>query len=308
MRNTPSDRNYGILFFAIACAVTLAIGGVWVGMRMMDTGGDDAEQTATDTSVLPDKLVTPDTTTSDTGSDTDNQPVDTTPLATEETQPSATPTLEDTETDAGEPEVVEPKEVTVPTMDEMKDLLPEGGSLVRYWWSKMNDDEYNEVVIGYNQDSTAKLLTLGVKEYEYKVIWDEVIPGTRVVELEASDRNGDGTYEIVVWTAQGDGSGFVNIYQYSDEGPKVMVLSGGSHQGENTEIAYWKSDEALATSRVYEVQLGAVSDAGPDAISFITGPIEQDSEGKDQLYREIYVWDGEQYSFTDHELILRFTE
>jgi len=183
----------------------------------------------------------------------------------------------------------ESEEITIPEMEDLQDFLPEGGQLVLYWWEYLNDDEYNEVIIAYNHEDKAKLMALGVEDNEYKTLWDQEVPGRSVSDLEVSDRNGDGVVEIVVWTTQGS-SGYMNLYHYSDDGPTVMILRDGSHDGENTEIS-WN------TAVIEKVELGDTNENGKDDILLYL-PGQDDT----QIY-DHYEWDGTDYSFLEQATV-----
>ena len=272
-----------VLIISIILAGLIGVAAFWFGSNLGKKGEPLPANQTTDQQLTPDNssdLESNNQADFDQNDQTD--PVDNTEPASQTTEEKSNEEPEGESDIESEEEI--PEELIIPDLEGLKEYLPEGGNLVYYWYAKMNDDEYNEYIITYNHQDQAKVMALGVEKNAYRILWDQEIPGNRVngQRVEIRDRTQNGTHELVIGT-----NAFMNIYQYSDEGPVNLVLNNGPRHGENTQIA-------LGTPLTADVELGDSRENGLDEIRFISAPDENN-----QQMMDIYEWDGEQYSFVE---------
>ncbi len=196
------------------------------------------------------------------------------------------------------------KELTIPpTIAQIKAFFPDGITTVRYWYENMDSKAGYEVVVAYSKDKQARLAVLAGTEPLYHLLWDAELPGQTITSLTVGDRNNDDVTEIAVYTAQSSTSGYMNLVQYSDAGPVVLLLKGGEHDGQNTKISYTTTTETLSTTGIYRVDLGDKNANGKVEIDILTGPAVGDTAGVFQVYQDMYEWDGAQYTFISQSLV-----
>jgi len=297
MRKQESDQKAVVLGAAIVIA--LFIGGFFL-VAALNKGDSKPEQT-TETSNTSEQTPT--------SGETDTPVTSPATLDAEApaTPPAATPVS--TPVVPGETQPPEEKEISFPpTVAQIKAFFPEGITTVRYWYENMDGREGFEVAVAYAQEKKVHLAILTGTEPLYHILWDAQLPGQSVTSLEVGDRNGDGSTEIAAVTAQSSASGYMNLVQYSDAGPVVLLLKGGEHDGENTKISFSTTTETLSTSSVYRVDLGDKNGNGKDEIDILSGPAVGDINADFKVYQDMYEWNGEQYTFVSQSLVSAATE
>ncbi len=166
-----------------------------------------------------------------------------------------------------------------PELDAMKAFLPVGGRFVRYWYSNLNGDSYDEVVIGYVLTAQVHVMTLGIKDTTkgYEVLWDKTVPGDTIVNLITDKIAKD--YLIIAQTT-GGGASYLDIYKYADDSATVLALQGGDFDGKTSEISFVKKAATLSTVSLYNASYSkaVVSlDFGPATTAGGIASVKQDN-------------------------------
>lgn len=185
----------------------------------------------------------------------------------------------------------EPLVIVRPELEQIKEFVPTGGTFTRYWWNNMNEDAFDEVLVGYTKDGETHILNLGVHDETvgYEVTWDHTLPAGTLVDL-SSQRAGEG-YLVKAETTDPAG-GKVNLYQFGEDEIVTYPIVGGRLDGERTEVAYFSTDDSGQ-------RVPARASYG-ERILFVD--YVADSQPADAL-GGVVVYDRETYEFQDGEFI-----
>jgi len=181
----------------------------------------------------------------------------------------------------------EPIVIVRPELEDMRGFLPEGGRFVRYWWSNMNANAYDEVLIGYILDGGAQVMVVGVEDdtVGYSVLWDITLPGAGIESLRSQRQQG----RFVIAAVTGAGTKYLSLYNYDDEAPTPIDFSGGKADGAVGTVTYLTTSSALVTGQIVD----AVYEAG--RVDIYYGPaLGNVASGNYTLNQDVYqLADGE---------------